>query len=177
MKRLILAVCVASGTAYGDDIDRGWHIGIGAGRSSFEISELDVDEDATAWKAFAGYRLNQSLAVELAYIDGGTAEKDFGGGIKAEISGDIVQASLLGSYWFTDTASVFARLGANYYDAEAKASGPGGSIRLEDDGTEFGWGAGVQALLAGALWRLEYEAIEFEQVDSSLISLSIAWRL
>jgi hypothetical protein len=181
MRTAALAVAAASCLSFTaqaeDERGQGWHVGIGGGRSSYDIEALDVDEDATAWKAFVGYRLNENLALELAYIDTGEAEHDFGGGVEASIDAQIVQASLVGSYWLGDSWAAYARLGANYYDATAEATDGTTRIKLEDDGTEFGWGAGLQAIGAGALWRLEYESVEFEEVDGTLISLSVTWRL
>lgn len=180
MKRATLtvaALCCLSGTARADDDDKGFYFGLGGGRSTYKIGAIDVDENATAWKGFAGYLLNKYVALELAYIDAGSAEHDFGGGVKGRIDASLWQASALGTYWFSDTWGLYGRLGANKYDAAGKLSNSNNSVAADDSGTEFGWGAGIQAYGAGASWRLEYESAKFQDVDGSLITLSVVWRL
>lgn len=164
----------AVGSAQAEDRS-GLLLGIGGGRSTYDVPAIDFSDHATAWKALVGWRFNSALTAEVAYIDGGSVSAQFGT-VSATIEGQIVQASLTGGWWITDALGAYARAGANYYDAELHASGPGGSVAVQDHGTEFGWGAGLQALWDRALWRLEYESVEFEDVDGELLSLSIVWQ-
>lgn len=177
--RIRTAVCAAillGSTSVRAQDDSGWLFGIGAGQSSYEIDALGFDDEATAWKVFGGWRINPNFNVELAYIDGGSVDATVGS-VNASAEAEVIQGSVVGGWWFSETFGAYGRLGMNAWEVEASASGPGGSVDETDDGNDFGWGVGLQALWDNGLWRLEYESAEFDDtVDASLISLSLAWR-
>ena len=175
-RALALAVLSAFSSYVSAADESGLLLGVGVGQATYEVDALDFEDDATSWKAFAGWRINDNFSIEAAYIDGGSVSASVGS-VSARAEGEIIQGSVVGGYWFTDTFGAYARASYNAYEVELRASGPGGSLVAKDDGNEAGWGAGLQALWDRAMWRLEYESAEFPEVDASVISLSIVWRL
>jgi len=178
MRNTLLAVAVLAALAAPAQADEGkFAFGVGAGRANYDFEPTGYDDHATAWKVFAGYHFNPWLGAELAYIDGGEIT-DSVGDLSAKLSADIVQASLVGSWWPHPNFGPYARISANQWDAKLTLSNGVTSERIEDDGTEFSWGLGLQGIYDRALFRLEYEAAEYDNtVDGTLISLSIVWRL
>ena len=176
MKTLVgLAVLAACGAAHADE-NKGFLLAIGAGRATVESDLIDFDADATAYKVTAGWRFNRYLALEASHIDMAEAKQTYAdGAVKVSTEGELIQAAVVGTWPLNDYFSLYGRAGSNYFEADARVVTPFGTVALEDDGTEFGWGAGVGAVWDRALFRLEYEKVADQGLD--LVSLSIAWRL
>ena len=49
-------------------------------------------------------------------------------------------------------------------------------LEADDDGTDFGYGAGVSLILGKIEVRAEYEIVEFDDADMDIVSLGAAWR-
>jgi hypothetical protein len=172
----VLCAATVTGTAQAADDDSGVIFGIGAGRTTLSADVIDFDDKVATYTAFAGWRFNKWLSIEGAYIDPQEATQDYGG-VKVGLDAEIWQASLVGTYWFNDTFNVYARAGENWWSADEFATDGTQTISGSESGNEFSWGAGIGAVWDRALFRLEYQPLDVEQVDSSTISLSVAWRL
>lgn len=153
--------------------DNGFYLGAGVGRSDIQfdsdaVSEFDFDGGDTGWKLIAGFRPLDWLAVEASYVDFGKPD-DHG----AAIDVDGFAAFGVGLLP-VGPVDLFAKLGLVNYDAS-------GSIRnvgevLDDSGTEFTWGAGVQFRLLSLSVRAEYEMFDVKGVDDvNMLSLSVTY--
>ena len=153
--------------------DNGFYLGAGIGRSDVQldddaVSAIDFDGEDTAWKLIAGFRPVDWLAVEASYVDFGKPDDD-----GTEIDADGFTAFAVG-FLPIGPVDLFAKLGLINYDAS-------GSIRnigevLDDSGTEFAWGAGVQFRLLSLSVRAEYEMFDVEEVDDvNMLSLSVTY--
>jgi OmpA-OmpF porin, OOP family len=153
-----------------------FRLGIGAGQATIEADDLDLEGSSTAWEAFVGYELNQYLAFELGYIDGGSADDNIlGATVRADTTA--IVGSVVGSLPIGDTFSVYARAGYMRWDAAESVTFDGVTIATADvDGKDPIFGAGVAALVEGSLVRIEYRVADLDDTNLSLISLSIAWR-
>jgi len=181
-KSIFTAIAVlVCGSAQADNDDKGVIFGIGAGRltaSAVVIPDvINFDRDLTAYKGFLGYRFNKYFAIEGAYIDAQEATQHYGDVLSISLSGSGWQAAAVGTYWFGDHFNVFGRAGNNWYDSEVRVSNGIESITSRDHVDAFGWGAGIGAVWDRALFRVEYEKVDFDDVDTDQLSLSIAWRL
>lgn len=104
MMRVVAATAVlllAAGQASAQtENDSGFYVGGGVGQFNVQIDGLDgvgdaidgLDADDTAWKAFVGWRLNQYLSLEAAYLDFGRPQDQFtatgsSGDYQIELSG------------------------------------------------------------------------------------------
>lgn len=173
---IVAALLAASGTAAADD-NSGAYFGLGAGRLNYQIDEVGVDDDATTWNLFAGWRFNPYLAIEAAYIDGGDIEQRYGDVAKVELHAEIAQFSVLPSYWFTPAWGVYGRASYNDWHAHADAFGPLGEASNHGSGNDTSWGLGLQGLYDRALWRVEYTSGQFDETANLTgIVASVAWR-
>ena len=157
---LLAAVSAASSAMAADS---GFYVGGGIGQATLkdDASNIDIDENDTAWKAYAGYRFGGlipllDLAGELTYRDFGKPE-----GTNFEYDATGYDASALGILTL-GPIDLFLRVGVGQYDIESVVNG----LSSDDDGTAgmYGVGAGLR------VWRVniraEWERIEPDGVDN-----------
>jgi len=183
LKTLIAATLVAASVTPALAQDRnddrsGAYFGVGAGRLNYQINELELDDDATTWNLFAGWRFNPYLALEAAYIDGGDIEQRYGQSVKVQMHAKITQLSLLPSYWFTPAWGVYGR--ASYNDWHAHGDGLFEDqlvVSAHDSGADSSWGVGVQGIYDRAVWRAEYTSGQFDEIANlNGVVVSVGWR-
>jgi opacity protein-like surface antigen len=174
---LILALCGTAAQA----ADNGFYLGAGVSQvklddvgQDFDTGNLnDFKVDDTSWKLIGGFRPIDNFAVELNYIDLGNESRNTAAG-RFEAEGKAYAAYAVG-FIPVGPVDLFAKGGLVRWESEASFSGLGG-FRLDDDGTEFGYGAGVQVRLGSLGARLEYEQFDVENTDGvELLSLGVTW--
>jgi outer membrane immunogenic protein len=175
---LAIVLMVFGGIAHADE-ESGLTFGVGITRNSFDLnadatSGLGGSDDSTGFNVFAGWRFNRYLSLEAIYLDAGDVEREVQD-ITINLDGKGYGASLMGTLPIAESFAVYARAGMMRGELDARASGPGGSIRFKTSDEEFWYGAGIWGLLDGAQVRLEYTKADFELVDTDQLSLSIAW--
>lgn len=195
MIRVVAAAAVlllAAGQASAQtENESGLYVGGGVGQFNLEIDGLDgvdeaidgLDADDTAWKVFVGYRLNQYLSFEAAYVDFGSPEDEFtatgsSGDYQVQLSGFapyVVGTIPLGP------VELSARVGYYFYDVETRADFDDLTqdvFTSDDSGEDLLYGVGVGLTLFERLnARLEYEIIDLEGADdSNAFWLSGSWR-
>jgi hypothetical protein len=172
-----------------DENDEGFYLGGGVGQFNLKLDDVDqtdeaiesLDDSDTAWKAFAGWRMNPYFSLELAYVDFGRPSDRFetagsGGDFSADISG--FEPSILGTIPL-GPVELFGKVGYLFYDVDASVdldNGPGfDSSSSEQD---FTYGGGVGMTFFGRLnARLEYQRIDSDVIsDSDAFWFSGAWR-
>ena len=179
MRTLFLAVTLVLASAAAQAADNGFYLGAGVTQvkledvgDDFDAGDLDEFEiDDTAFKIIAGFRPLDFLAVEANYVDLGSADENIGG---VQFSAD---AKAFGAYalGFFPIAIVdlYAKAGLVRWETEASA---GGLFQIDDDGTEFAYGAGAQVRLGSLAARLEYEQFDVDNTDGvELLSLALTW--
>lgn len=181
MRMLLPALTLALfGTAV-QAADNGVYLGAGVSQvkldnvgKDFNTGNLnDFKLDNTSWKLIGGFRPIDNFAVELNYMDLGSEDKQVGGQtFRADgkaYSGYAVGLIPIGP------VDLFAKAGLARWESNATADGPLG-FRFDDKGTEFAWGAGVQARLGSLGGRLEYEHFDVSHTDGvEALSLGIFW--
>lgn len=174
--RISLAVLASSALLWAlssQAADNGIYVGAGIGQSDVEadsdaLNGVGFDGKDTAWKAIVGIRPLDWLGVEASYVDFGKPDDD---GVK--IKADGVSAFAVG-FVPAGPVDLFAKVGLINYDAS-------GSVRnvgkvLDDDGTEFAYGLGVQFRLLSFSIRGEYEKFDVKDVDDvNMLSLSLTY--
>ncbi len=115
-------------------------------------SDTSVDDNATAWKVFGGYRFNQYVAVELGYQDFGDFDaktrvlSPISGTVKTNTDVDAFNLSVNLGTSITDELAVFAKLGYMDWNADIKSkasiNGVNSSTHNSDNGSDFIWGLG-----------------------------------
>jgi opacity protein-like surface antigen len=183
MKRsAVLGVMLAlSGTPALAAEDSGLYVGAGVGRFNVQIDDPDdvadtvgsFDSDDTTFKAFAGWRFNPYLGVELAYLDLGNPEDTIDDTrVSADVNGF---APYLVGTLPVGPVELFAKAGYLFYDVKIDVE----DLDVTDDSNEdFVYGGGIGVTLFERLnARLEYEVIELEEVDdANALWVTAAWR-
>jgi hypothetical protein len=177
MTRILLAIAAGALASTAQAADKGFYIGAGIGQANIEdqvdeledIDDIDFDADDTGLKAFAGFRFNDYLGLEGAYIDYGNPSDIFDDD-EVEADANALAGFVVGFLPIT-TFDLFAKAGFASWDVDFDF---GDIDILDDDGTDFAWGVGGQFRLGSAAFRLEYEDFQFAD-DASLISVGFSW--
>ncbi len=157
--------------------DNGIYLGGSVGQSnvtyddSFEGANLNFDASATGFKAIAGWRFLDWLAVEGNYVDLGTGD-DRVLGEKVESSVDGVSLSAVG-FLPVGPVDVFARVGAINWEADLNA--PGLGLSGSDDGTDLTYGIGAQFRVWSLSIRGEYERFDISDDTVDMFSVGVTW--
>ena len=153
--------------------DNGFYLGGAIGQGAVQVEEAGVefDGDDTGFKVIAGFRPLDFFAVEVNYIDLGTAEDDvLGVNIQADTTGIDAFAVLFLPIIAVD---LFAKAGVISWDQDISATGFGSG---NDSGEDFAYGVGAQIRFGSLAGRLEYERFEIQDTDTvDMISLGLTW--
>ena len=156
---------------------------LGAGVSQVKLDNVgkdfntgnlnDFKLDNTSWKLLGGFRPIDNFAAELDYYDLGSETRNIGGQT-FNADGKAYAGYAVGLIPI-GPVDLFGKAGLVRWESNATATGPLG-FRFDDKGTEFGWGAGVQARLGSLGGRLEYEHFDVKHSDGvEALSLSVFW--
>jgi len=181
MRILLPALTLALAGTAAQAADHGFYLGVSVSQvkldnvgEDFGTGDLDnfnFDLDDTSWKLVAGFRPLDHFSVELNYIDLGKESRSFAGS-QFRVDGKAYGAFVLG-FLPVGPVDLFAKGGLVRWETDAR--GPLG-FRFDDDGTEFGYGAGVQVRLGSLAARLEYEQFDVDNTDGvELLSLGATW--
>ncbi len=127
------------------------------------INSSNSDECTTdGWKAFAGYKFTDNLAIEGTYYNLGKAEETYQHATYGTVNatGEATGIGLSGvySYEILDNFDVFGKLGMMQWNLEGKAKSNYGTAIEEQDGTSVVYGAGASYKFTENLaLRGEYE--------------------
>ena len=164
---------LASANVYAE---KSFYAGASIGESYVEednvLADEDFDDEDFAFKVFAGYQFHTNFAVELNYQDFGDLDDDILG-IDTEIN-DLYAISLygVGILPLSDSFKIFAKLGAAYWDGEAKATVGTASATSDEDDTVLAYGLGASyAFTEKFAARVEYEELDTDSDDLSQLSM------
>ncbi|MBE0508540.1 MAG: porin family protein [Marinospirillum sp.] len=172
------------------DNQSGFYTGIGLGFSSLENSseevsdfieagtdDFDARDSKNTYKGFVGYRINPIFAVEANYTDLGKVRLRGNSIANTDIQTKAYGASVLGHIPLGQVASVYGRLGLNYWDTDVRGNLGDSSINLQNQsGTDPLYGIGAQLNLSSLLVRAEYERLDMDsnyKLDSFTVSLGV----
>jgi opacity protein-like surface antigen len=182
-----LAVAAAAPAAYAQDENAGWYLGGGVGQFNAQIDDVDDvdgtvddwDNDDTAYKFFAGYRMNNFLSFELDYINLGEPSGATVPGINVDASVDGFAPYVIGSFPLGNWFEVYGRLGYFFYDATVGVENElDDRVEFDEESEDLVYGAGVGAKIGEKVnVRLEYERFDLQGVDDAdSLWLTAAWK-
>jgi OmpA-OmpF porin, OOP family len=172
---LILAGLAAAIDANAQDNDTGFYAGGGVGQFDVKIDDVDdvgttidrYDSDDTAWKAFAGWRANKWLALELAYVNLGSPKDEILPDTFLTTETDGFAPYVVGTIPI-GFFEVFAKAGYYWYEVDARVSSPLGNASDSNSDSTVTWSAGVGLNFFERFnVRLEYEQFDFDNTDDS----------
>ena len=186
-KRLALsafaALALTAAMAARADVQPGFYMGAGVGSTKIDddgFDDIDFDDGDTGFKVFGGYNVNRNFAVEATYFDLGEASGSFDDGfdtVNFDVGVSGFNVSAVGVLPVADMFSLFGKIGYASYDIDAHVEivgfGSGSESQSESDMT-YGVGGELSFGQFGA--RLEYEAINVEDGDANMFSVSGVFR-
>ncbi len=182
-----LAVAAAAPAAYAQDENAGWYLGGGVGQFNAQIDDVDDvdatvddwDNDDTAYKFFAGYRMNNFLAFELDYINLGEPSGSVVPGVNLDAAVDGFAPYVVGTIPLGNWFEVYGRLGYFFYDATVGVENEiDGRAEFDEESEDLVYGAGIGAKIGEKLnVRFEYERFDLQGVDDAdSLWLTAAWK-
>jgi OOP family OmpA-OmpF porin len=186
MAALSLALVPAAFAQEQEEVS-GFYIGGGAGQFSASIDDVDDidetldgwDEDDTAYKFFAGYRLNRFLAFELDYINLGEPSGSVVPGLNVDASVDGFAPYVVGTLPLGQFFEVYGRLGYYFYDATRGVEDElDNRVEFDEESEDLVYGAGIGANIGEKFnIRAEYEKFDLQGLDDAdALWLTAAWR-
>ena len=166
---------------------RGFYLGGGVGQFNAGIDDVDqidntVDrwsEDDTAYKFFAGYRLNRFLGFEVAYVNLGEPSGNTVPGFNVDSSVDGFAPYVVGTLPLGPYFEAYGRLGYYFYDATTGVTDTlDNRVEFDEESQDLVWGAGIGANLGEKVnLRFEYERFDLKGLDDAdALWLTAAWR-
>jgi opacity protein-like surface antigen len=158
--------------------DNGIYLGGSIGQSGVDFDEslegenFSFDASSTGFKAIAGWRFLDWLAVEGNYVDLGSGDDTVAGRkIESDINGFSLSAV---GFLPVGPVDLFARVGAINWNADVDV--PSLDFSASDDGTDLTYGVGAQFRVWSLSIRAEYEQFDIDAADTvDLISLGVTW--
>jgi len=171
------------------EVDPGFYVGVGIGQVNVEDDLIGFDDGDTGFKLFGGYALNEILAVEVSYIDGGTAEdsttffdpfRGFGT-LSLEADTSVVNLSVLGDLVLTEQFSLFGRVGYAFIDTDVDLTARFAASTLSasdsDSTDEISYGVGAVFRFNERFEaRAEYEGFDVSDGELNSITASALFR-
>ncbi|HET9472309.1 MAG TPA: porin family protein [Steroidobacteraceae bacterium] len=186
MAALSLALVPAAFAQEQEEVS-GFYIGGGAGQFNASIDDVDDldetvqgwDDDDTAYKFFAGYRLNRFLAFELDYINLGEPSGEVVPGRNVDAAVDGFAPYVVGTLPLGQYFEVYGRLGYYFYDATRGVQDEfDNRVQFDEESEDLVYGAGIGANIGEKFnIRAEYEKFDLAGLDDAdALWLTAAWR-
>jgi hypothetical protein len=165
----------------------GFYVGGGVGQFNAGIDDVDEvddavdswDDDDTAYKFFAGYRLNRFVSFELDYINLGEPSGAAVPGFNVDASVDGFAPYVIGTIPLGPYFELYGRLGYYFYDATVgRENEIDNRVEFDEESEDLVYGAGIGANIGEKLnVRFEYEKFDLQGLDDSdALWLTAAWR-
>jgi hypothetical protein len=184
MRRILLVTGLALSVSVAQADNGSFYFG--AGITSNKVKDVVLqgnsfpEIDSTSWKVFAGFRPISMFAVEADYLDlgsSGTVEGACTVCCMAACRGTMqsdAQAFVAYALGFLPIPVPFLDIYGKAGLARSKLNTNNSGSTTSDRGTEFAWGAGVQAHIGIAGARLEYEDFKIPNSNGAKVaSLSV----
>ncbi|HHO59556.1 MAG TPA: porin family protein [Thiotrichales bacterium] len=195
----ILAAALVTGLATGAVSAEALYIGAGLGRVKTDtgVSNIsgsaELDEKDSGFKLFAGYQLNNNVAIEIQYADLGVAELTGNTGDRFELEGVLLQftednariagesksagIAMLVGLDATATINPYVKFGLQKWSVDYTVSTPTLTASETEKGSDPFFGLGVGFRVTPSLSAMaEYERYDIDDSDSDFISFSLSWR-
>lgn len=139
-----------------------------------DLGQVEFDDDASAYKLFAGYNIGLvpflNLAVEAGYVDLGSYK-----GSIAAVAGNEIEADGFTGFGLVGLdmgpVGVFGKVGMLDWDGDVIT--PVGTF--SDSGTDPAYGIGAKTQLGPFAVRMEYEKFELENFDIDCYTVGAAY--
>lgn len=141
----------------------------------FAAGATYCDDQDTGFKIFGGYKFNRYLAVEGGYVDFGKMYAySTGPGVTTDVLVNAYYFSGIAAIPLMGRASLFGKVGGEFWEGEISGATPTGSPKATDSGTGLMYGAGASFQLSdNVALRGEWERYDIDSNDVDMISVGI----
>jgi hypothetical protein len=173
-----LAVVLLLGFA-GDARAQGFYLGGAYSWATLDIDEVDanlLDDNANAYKLFAGYEFPKFIGLEATYLDFGSYDVGDFESDEVLASADLSAwtAALTGRIPLGKLFTIYAKVGYFFWDAEVQAAEDiGDLVGSTDSGEDLFYGAGLRLNFGKFSVLGEYETFDGEDFKNDLFSLGV----
>ncbi len=183
-----LGLCCAASIAQA--ADNGFYLGAGATQTDYGFSNpggaQPFDNQTSGYKLIAGWRPLDKFGVEATYVDHGDARLPSGVVCtqfittpcpsSTRLTAKTLSAFAIG-YLDLPLVDLFMKAGVNSWKFDGQSTGGFVPVfRVNESGTDFAFGAGVQVRFGSLGARLEYERLDFIQSEHlDTVSLSLTY--
>lgn len=174
----LAALAMMVGAAANAANQEGFYVGAGFGQASTQDDATGFDQEETGFKVFGGYTFNRYVGAEAAYFDGGEMSQNLGSGLTLDAQFTGLNFSLLGRLPLNESFTVFGKAGFATYDVDATLRLNGTVIQVSDDDEveDIFYGVGAALSFGPFDVRAEYEAIDLEDAEFNIMSVSGVYR-
>jgi len=189
MSRFIMLIGLCFVATLAQAADNGVYLGAGVAQSDYGLANpggaQPFDDKTDGFKLIVGWRPLDNFGVEANYVDHGDATVPTGIvciqliGVpcpdRTNLTAKTASAFAVG-YLDLPLVDLFVKAGLNAWQFDGHSTPAFSGFRINESGTEFAWGAGVQARFGSIGARLEYERFSIIQNESlDTISLSLTY--
>jgi OOP family OmpA-OmpF porin len=168
---LVAAPAIGAEPARGSAGIHSFYLGTGLGVANTkddvrfrDLGNVSLDDDSTAYKIFAGYRVTENLGVEGGYRNFGEADA---GPFSLKTDGFDVSAV---GFLPVGPVELFAKGGIIFWDTNGRGPVPDAS------GENLMYGIGGQVHITSLFFRLESEWFDMDfPEDAQMITGSVGW--
>lgn len=137
-------------------------------RSDIDLDIAGIDDTDTSFGLGVGYMINENFSVQAGYQDFGEISVSGVGSAEA----DAFQLSILGGLPVSENAGVYAELGFDLWDADARV----GNQTASDDGSDIYYGFGGYIMFNEAIGvTLEYQFHELDDLEIDTLGLGVSF--
>ena len=155
----------------------GFYVGASVGKSNVDDlfgSGFSLDPKGASWKAIAGFRPIPVFAIEANYLDFGSESRNFGLGT-ASANAKAFAAYGVG-FLPLPFFDAFAKAGAARWQLNGNFASEGQLFAFDDRGTQFAYGAGLQANWGAFSARFEYDGFQIRNTNGlNMYTLGAIW--
>jgi len=187
MLRIITLIGLVRATPLAMAADNGVYLGAGVVQSEYGLSNpgdaQPFDDEDSGYKLILGFRPLDSFGLELNYADHGNATVPSGIVCiqlinapcpdETDLEAKTLSAFAVG-YLDFPLVDLFAKVGGTAWEFKGGSTPAFPAFSIDEDGTEFAWGAGAQAHFGSLGVRLEYEQLNIIE-DEKLGSISLSF--
>ena len=165
--------------------DMGLYVGGSLGSTSLalgnnyldqEFDDIDLDEDTSAWKAYAGVQFLPFISLEGGYVSFGQVD-DTSPTVAAELETETMALFARGILP-VGPLQVFGKVGYHFYDADVSLQDITNAVTRGDSvsGQDLAIGAGAGIEFGALTLRAEYEVFLVEDLDDlTMISVGASY--
>jgi hypothetical protein len=147
---------------------------LGGWRFSQPVPGSSIEMTGFTYSPFVGYQLNRYMGIEGAYVGGNVGTNL--NGVDLSTNAFVAQGSMIGSFPLSGYAGLYARAGVAKWWSRSTISAPGFHDRLDNNGTNGVYGAGVYEHFDVVASRLEWTRTNIEGARVNRFSVAAYWK-